>query len=117
MRTGPIDVVKGNFVGLREVADIYYVDIASRIGANVARAFLSDKGESLCAAGVLVPPDVVSLTTERRQRAQRDRIRWCSASAPTADVPDLDPIIPERGEQNPIAHESVMHVRRTHHLR
>src|SRR6266516_1712179 len=105
-----------NLARRSEVANVDHVDVPARRRAYAAGSFLSDEDVSLFAGSAVVkPPHVVGLAADGDYAPKPNWIRD-AADTSSADVPDIYPLVPKRGNENSIAHEHVVD-ERTSHLR
>src|SRR5882762_9456117 len=108
-------MVERDLVWRREVADVDHMDVAARGDTDGAGSFLTNERVTLLAGDAVVkPPDVVNLPAYCLDIAERNGIRHAPIAC-AADVPDRNPLVPERGHENSIAHEHVVHVWTAHH--
>src|SRR6266550_4734946 len=66
---------------------------------------------------VVKPPDVVRLATLCDDAAQWYWVVDASPAISAADVPDLNSVVPERGDEDAVSHEDIMDVRVAHRRR
>ncbi len=105
---------KRNLARRCEIADVDDVDVAAGRDADCTWPFLADERVTLLSVeGVVKPPDVVSMASNRYDVAQHDGIRN-SATSHAANIPDRDSLIPESRDENSISYVDVMHVRAPH---
>src|SRR5256714_11428199 len=118
VRARSVEMVERDLVRRSEVADVDNVDVSTRRGADRAWPLFTHECKTLLAADcILNPPDVVGFSARGDDTSNDGRIRDAPSQTAAPNVPDRDSRIPQRGDQNSIAHENIVNVRASHSRR
>ena len=91
------------------------MDVATRRCADGARSLLANEGESLLPCGAVVkPPHVMRFPADGGNAAERDRIGDTAAQSATANVPQLDSLVPQRRDEDSISYVDIVDERASH---
>ena len=109
MRAGSWYVIERDLPGTREIRHVEDVDVASRAHANLRRTgLLAHECITSAAHGVVQPPDIVRVAADCRHRSEDHRRARRTTVTAAADVPDLDPRVPQRDEQQSVAQKGIV---------